>query len=257
MIKIVICDDLPLSSHGVADAIEYIANNYDISYELIYFDNVNEFLNNISNNEYDIYFIDISMPEIRGDKVARYVRTTHPFSTISLVSMYENFGDVACSSMVDGYLYKSYSATYMRNQIIRLLKICANKKKRYKFKTNDSEIDIIICDIMYIESLKRKLYVHLENKSIINVYNETLKSLKQNIEFFNFYKVSRSCLVNMESVEFIDKKNYTIELKSGDVIYLRSDILTNKFRQSYMEFFRVSSRNECTFSEIDIENLKK
>lgn len=256
MIKFVVCDDLPLSSHCVADAIESIANNYDIEYEIIYFDNINKFLNNILNNEYDIYFIDIDMPEMRGDKVARYVKMTHPFATVSLLSMYENFGDIACSAMVDGYLYKSYRPHYMMTQVIRLLKICSNKKKRHRFKTNDSEIDIAICDIMYIESLKRKLYVHLQNKSIINVYKETLKSLKQNIEFFNFYKISRSCLVNIESVEFIDKNNYTIELKSGDIIDLRSDVLMNKFKKLY-GFFRDSYRNECTINEADIENLKK
>ena len=260
MIKFIICDDVPVSSECLKKSIKSIADNYDIEYQIVIFDNADDFIGDVSSNEYDIYFIDISMPDARGDFLARFVKITHPFAITALVSSYEDFGDIACTAMVDAYLYKSYDEFQMRSQILRLLQKCADKRKKYTFSTIDSDVSIFVCDIIYIESSKRKLYVHLYNGTIFNVYDETLNSLKKNIEIFYFHKISRSCLLNMEAIEGSHSKKYNhadSELKNGDIIELHSESSIKKFNENYKTFLRDFLQNEYSISEMDIKNLKR
>lgn len=258
MLNFVICDDMPLSSKDIKNAIEYITNEYDIEYSLDIFDKTSDLIASMSNKKYDMFFIDIMMPEIKGYKLVKFIQMSCPFAITVLISMFETFGDVACSSKVDAYLYKSYNKDKMIIEVAHLIKKCADKKRTYNFRTTNSSIDVPICNIMYIESQKRELYLSMYDESKIKIYNETLKSIKQNVEFMQFYKCSRNCLINMDSIiNFQIGKYYSIiiEFKNGETMKLSSSAGEN-FQNAYTEYQEYFQNLDFFDIEQDLKNLK-
>jgi two-component system, NarL family, invasion response regulator UvrY len=123
MLRIIITDDHPVVLKGLKEIISDGFDNVTIDecsrgYEL---------LNKISNNDYDIVLLDISLPDINGLEVLKEIKKRKRKLHVLILSMYpeENYAARALKSGAQGYLTKASASDEL---ILAVRKILSGKK---------------------------------------------------------------------------------------------------------------------------------
>jgi len=123
MLRITIADDHPVVLKGLKEIIEEHFDDaiVDISssgYEL---------LNKVSNNDYDIVLLDISLPDINGLEVLREIRKKKRKLLVLILSMYpeEQYAARALKAGANGYLTKRSASDEL---VLAVRKILSGKK---------------------------------------------------------------------------------------------------------------------------------
>ena len=172
----------------------------------------------ICNNkeDLDILLLDIDMPEITGLEVAKKIREAHSDIILIFVSSHEQY-------VFDSIEYNPFR--YIRkNRIEKELPIAL--KAAYSrieetvdeyivAKAEDSEVKIKYSDIMYFETVARKVEIHLSNGKVFAV-RKTIKELYEELKDSNFIRIHSGGIVN---AKYIDEfSNYDITLDNGEVL---------------------------------------
>lgn len=114
--------------------------------------------------------------------------------------MYDNVGSSACRAGCDMYLYKQFSRDQILSEITRVDKIYKQRANTYDFTVPDGVQRVHIKNILYVESLHRKIYVHTFAGTLY-VLKCTLSDLACENVFSEFVRVSRSYLINCDHID--------------------------------------------------------
>lgn len=209
-IKCIVVDDEPLAIQ--------LLENYVMKIpflELVFSsENPIEALEYIQNNEADLIFLDIQMPELSGinfmkivgDKL-KYILTT-AYSEYALEGYEHNVIDYLLKPIPFGRFEKSALKAQER---FPTNKTSANS---YFFvKSSGQQHKINFDEILYVESIKDYVNIKTENQEYIVL--DTLKSLESHLPE-NFARVHKSFILNLDKIEKIDVRN--VFLNSGKEI---------------------------------------
>jgi len=123
MLRVIITDDHPVVLKGLKEIISEAFDDVTIDvtsqgYEL---------LSKISDNDYDIVLLDISLPDINGLEVLKEIRKRKRKLPVLILSMYpeENYAARALKSGAQGYLTKASASDEL---ILAVRKILSGKK---------------------------------------------------------------------------------------------------------------------------------
>jgi DNA-binding LytR/AlgR family response regulator len=200
-IKCIVVDDEPLAVSLLGSYVEKIP-----FFELVFStENPIEALEYIQNNEADLIFLDIQMPELSGinfmkivgDKL-KYILTT-AYSEYALEGYEHNVIDYLLKPISFGRFEKSALKAQERFPTNETL---ANS---YFFvKSSGQQHKINFDEILYVESIKDYVNIKTENQEYIVL--DTLKSLENQLPE-NFTRVHKSFILNLDKIEKIDVKN--------------------------------------------------
>lgn len=193
MVSIIFVDDMPESTDKAQAAFRAVCDRHGISCAITSTTTAEGFLACVAKHDYDVYVIDIELPETRGDRLVRAVRGINPLATIAFLSFHVGHGNIAVQLNVDAYLYKVYEMREMQRQVEILLKKCASKRQHYRFHTATDVVDIAVNDILYIASYHRSVYVHMRDGTVHNVYHVTLTGLQEQPHFSSLRKSHGAC----------------------------------------------------------------
>ncbi len=201
-------------------------NGQDFSY--VVYSNAIKFLHGYNGN-FDIVFLDISMPHMNGMEAAAKLRE-HDSSVIII------FVTSLMQYAVDGYKvgaldyvvkpvkYGSFALT-MRRAAERVL---LSEKKRININTPQGAVLLAVNDIIYVEILKHHLVYHATTGDY-DAYG-TLIEVENELKGWPFVRCNSCYLVNLRFVSGIS--GYTVKL-FGD-IELR---VSHPKRKSFSEAF--------------------
>jgi two-component system, NarL family, invasion response regulator UvrY len=123
MLRVIITDDHPVVLKGLKELISEHFDDVTIDvtsqgYEL---------LSKVSNNDYDIVLLDISLPDINGLEVLKEIRKRNRKLPVLILSMYpeENYAARALKGGAQGYLTKASASDEL---ILAVRKILSGKK---------------------------------------------------------------------------------------------------------------------------------
>ena len=200
-IKCIIVDDEPLAIQ--------LLENYVMKIpflELVFSsENPIEALEYIQNNEADLIFLDIQMPELSGinfmkivgDKL-KYILTT-AYSEYALEGYEHNVIDYLLKPIPFGRFEKSALKAQERFPAKETL-----SSSYFFVKSSGQQHKINFEEILYIESIKDYVNIKTENEEYIVL--DTLKSLENQLPE-NFARVHKSFILNLNKIEKIDVKN--------------------------------------------------
>ncbi len=143
------------------------------------------------------------MPEISGLELAEKLRANNLKLIIIFLSAHEEFVFKAIKFQPFWYIRKIKLESEMPVAIhsaVRVLKI--NSDKQIALHTDDGDIKVMISEIMYFETEKRKVAIHLQNNNKILV-NKTISEIQELISKDSFIMIHRSCVVNADYVKKI------------------------------------------------------
>lgn len=209
MIRTIVIDDEPLALQLVND---YVSKTPFLEFAGS-FNNPLKAMEFLIENEVDLIFLDIQMPEFNG---IDFMRVIEKGPKVIFTTAYEKYALQGIKLEAVDYLLKPFNydefliASHKAEKIIRLEKaerenkIEANNdflfiKSEYKIRR------ISFNDILYIEGLKNYIKVFLlhESKPVLSL--NTFKSIESKLPESRFMRVHRSFIVNLEKIEVIER----------------------------------------------------
>lgn len=173
-------------------------------------------------NSYDIIFLDINMPVISGVELME-LQPNRPLTIVT--TAYSDFALSAYQNDAIDYLLKPISFEKFSKAIEKAkVYISGNTLKKedntnakvISQRVNGQMMDILLSDILYIESLGNYMKLYSKKlKSPIIIYG-SLSSITDEINSIDFIQVHRSYIVNTREIITITFKSLT--MSNGETI---------------------------------------
>lgn len=207
--KVLIIEDNPMWLNKINNiAIEKLPD-----FSIVSTDSISE---NINIKEYDLFILDIEVKDKNGIELGLKIKEENCNASIIYVSAYYTY-------LTQGY--KTRAIAFVLKDDIRfddLLKEAIddflNEKRRFsislKLKSGVREFNVLLKDIIYIESYGRKIVYHTEDKEI-EVY-EKISDAENRLSGHDFLRIHKSYIVNLEHVQYI--KSYAATLDNGIIL---------------------------------------
>ena len=203
--NIVICDDFESDALAAKEVIKRTAQELHIKTEFDIYSNATEVERKLlmKKEPADILILDIDMPEISGLELAERLRADNEDIIIIFLSAHEEFVFKAIEFQPFRYIRKIRLDAEMPLAIRSAVRVIEkNSDKQIALNTDDGEMKVMISEIMYYETEKRKIAVHLKNGNNFLV-NKKIADMQKLINKESFIMIHRSCVVNANYVKNI------------------------------------------------------
>lgn len=201
-LKCVVVDDEPMAREIIET---YIAKTPNLEV-IASCKNASEAILYAQENEVDLFFLDINMPEISGLSFARIVKNT---SQIVFTTAYREHAIDGFNLNVVDYLLKpiSFDRFLQAVQKVSPTEIAKNNNDFMFVRSDRKMVKIDFSSILYIESLSDYLKIFTTDKII--VIRETITSLEEKLPSKKFIRIHRSFIVSLKNIhsytnEFIE-----------------------------------------------------
>lgn len=159
---------------------------------------------------YDVYFLDIEMPECNGIKLSKKIRDINEDAVIVFVSSHHKY-------VFQGYEVAAYRYIIKNEMISQIPKILLDiydefiqkESKFYFIKTNTRYERIKHSEIYYI--YKEKKYAVIATKSMTSRVRNTLQNVLVELNSSDFLFVERGYIVNLKRISSIEGNILTLD----------------------------------------------
>ena len=192
MRKIAICDDSKLDRQLLKVVIQTYFENNEEEFKIFEYELGDNLLDDI---EVELLFLDIIM---NGMKIARKLRDIQFKAPIIFLTAHADYAVESYEVYVAGYLLKPYDTNKLTLLLDEVLQRSVQKRIAVKVKKQHRYLEIN--DIMYVESDKHVLNIHLKDSRVIQT-TEKLSELEKTINSKRFIRCHQSYLVNMDYIK--------------------------------------------------------
>lgn len=216
MIKCLIIDDEPLAIQLLAD---YVQKSKDL--ELVNtFSNPIEALHFLSENEVDLLFLDIQMPELTGIQLMKITKGKYE---VILTTAYDQYALEGYDFDVIDYLMKPISLDRFMLAIEKakkrmeaegptvVVKEPINAKDYIFVKSGYKTLKINLSDILHLESLGDYVAIHTKTEKILTL--ENMSHFETVLPKEDFLRVHRSHIIALSKIDFIERNRIVIQEK--------------------------------------------
>lgn len=231
MITCIAIDDEPLALKQI---ISYIGKTPFL--ELVgKFDNALQAFPWLQENQIDLMFVDINMPDLSGMDFVKSL--TNPpriiFTTAYSEHAVEGFRVDAVDYLLKPISYTDFlkaankakeriNPTTSDNQLIDISKDFLFIKSEYKI------LRINLTDIIYIEAMREYVRIHIENKRPVMALM-SMKKMEDFLPVSNFMRVHRSYIVNLKKVDTIERNRIVF----GKDVYIP---ISDQYKEAFQTF---------------------
>lgn len=184
-------------------------------------DNAVEAMSLIREKQPDLVFLDINMPNLTGMELARLLQEHHgPTPKIVFTTAYNHYAIEGYKVNAVDYLLKPFSYEEFLRAANKVLQISEEATNHYQPIATDDEffflkveyqwVRISLKDVLYIESLKDYVKVHLidSQKTVLSLIS--LKALEEKLPSTKFMRIHRSFIVSLDKINAITKNSILI-----------------------------------------------
>jgi len=217
-LKVLIIDDEPIAQ----DILEAYVTKVPELELIAKCDNAIQAYKFIQEDDIDLMFLDIQMPEING---VDFLKTLKDKPKVVFTTAYSEYAMEGYDLDVIDYLLKPISFERFLKSVHKVCELVSLEEghdetyhlsKDYIFlKDGHEQIKVFLDDILYCEGLKDYVQVYLKDgKKIVTLC--TMKSMEEEIlAAKNFLRIHRSYIINLEKVVSVIGNNFKI---NGQII---------------------------------------
>ncbi|PWB18983.1 LytR/AlgR family response regulator transcription factor [Flavobacterium sp. HTF] len=175
-----------------------------------------EALKMLNENKYDIIFLDINMPVISGVELME-LQPNRPLTIVT--TAYSDFALSAYQNDAIDYLLKPISFEKFSKAIEKakiyfsgnnVKKENTSNGKVLSHRVNGQMTDILLSDIIYIESLGNYMKLYSSRHNLPMIIYGSLASISAEIDCTDFLQVHRSYIVNVSKITSVTFKSLTM-----------------------------------------------
>lgn len=216
-IRIALCDDEPKElSLTVSMVGSYIDSHPEFNIKLEKYQSPVALLESVSAGKcYEIYILDILMPEINGINLGKAIRLIDEEAAIIYLTTSSDYAVQSYSVHAFYYLLKPIVPEKL-HQILE--KAIAHQQKEWEcsliIKTTDGLVRTPMASLMYVEYQNHRLAYHMANGSVIHGPYRSMSFGSAAADILadsRFLKVSTSFLVNLSYVQILTAKSFILK----------------------------------------------
>lgn len=228
-IECVIVDD----SINDIQQISAIINNY------IYGTNISFTISMLSNHselnllhEYDLYILDIDLPEINGFNLAKIIYEKHKYATIIFCTKHDDLVFDSFKLNAFYFVRKSFLESDLTLALQKFIKQYNNNLAYYILKGRNEICKIFYDDILYFEVFSNDLFIHTSDNKEYSERNSMANIIKI-INKSDFVRIDKNYLINLKYVSSIEDN--TLYLTSNkEFIIPRANI--GRVKEEYVKY---------------------
>jgi len=183
------------------------------------FTNPFEAVQTLNNEEVDLIFLDIRMPQISGFEFLKslYNPPMVIFTTAFKEFAYEGFEYNAVDYLVKPFAFDRFSRSVSKAFQLLRLKLPAEAADGetqemlpgfLMVKVEYSTIRVNLDDILYVEGLKDYVKIHTEGKLILT--KTTMKNIMEKLPQGKFFRVHKSYIISIDKIDMIENSRIVI-----------------------------------------------
>ena len=235
--KIAICDDNKQELIHIRQLVEeYLSSSSpQDGAEIRSFENSTQLLEQIeSDKHFDVYLLDVIMPNFNGLKLADEIRKKDQIAKIIFLTSSPEFAVDSYSVGAFDYLLKPIQKDRLHSALERACKYFCEVPKQYiVVKTQASLCKVFLHELVYIEAMGRATYFH-QNSGIMIISTGTISQVEEVIlHDKRFIKPHRSYIVNLDYVKNMSQEGFTTT--NGSFIPI-SRTMFKEVKQAYINY---------------------
>jgi two-component system, LytTR family, response regulator LytT len=238
-IKCIAVDDEPLALELVAKFIE------QTSFLVLEakFDNAIQALGYLNQNDIDLVFLDIQMPDLSGMELARILdgKNSEKKPRIIFTTAYNQFAIEGYKVDALDYLLKPFSyeeflkaATKAYQYYDKQPNLSKDKKENQKaqdyifLKVEYQLVKVLLKEITHIEAYKDYVKVHLKEKPNPLLSLTSMKNMEEILPSENFMRIHRSFIINLDHIDSV----------SRNIVHIRNHQISvsDNYKDAFLEF---------------------
>lgn len=234
MINFIICDDQMEICECVEQIVDNVMMKNSLAYKIHKYNDYNgRFMDWLTDpKQFKIFILDIETPSRSGIDIARLIRVKDKESAIIFLTGHDELGFTVLKSCTNFLTFISKYDDYERNlqNAIREALKMLNVKQNLSFEDHGVRYTVLLSSILYItkDTVDRKTVIKTDSNEY-RVYTPIADLTK--LLGSNFEQTHRSCLVNMNRVESINRPKNLITFDNG----VTTDLLSSKFKRGLKE----------------------
>lgn len=221
MLRVAICDDDVKFTGRFESMLLSIAENEHIQVYTEVFLGGRELVESICNEgkRYDIIFLDIEMKDMDGLLAAKEIRKIDEITSLIYVTNHRSYAIEAYEVQPFQFMVKQIDIITLHRYFMKAYEKVISGAFYFQYKYGKDTYRVLLNDIVYFESKKRVIYIHMADGTThkyydkLNEIEEQLKTAK-----VDFWRIHQSYLVNSryitrmsyDQVELSDKKQLFI-----------------------------------------------
>lgn len=235
-LTLAIVDDNTETRKIISRKLSQIFNGISISVSIFSYDSAASYLASLSGHNYNLTFLDIEMPEIDGIELASRLNEEEIKTHVIYVSNREDRVFDSLETNPLGFVRKSHFDQDIE-KVIRHYIDCLRKETESFFllQNGKEQMTVRFDEIVYIETVKRKLCFHIDHMEKAFFTSITLQSIEKEFLDNGFISSYKGILVNYRFIKVI--KDDAIVLKDETIVPL-SRRKTNEAKSRYMELMQ-------------------
>ena len=233
MVRIAICDDDDMDRNKICDYVNNYKITNDVEMKLFLFNDGNDLL--LSNEKFDIIFLDIEMKYTNGIEIAQKIRQSDMNVPIVYVTGYPDYWKRAYKVHAFDFLEKPFEYDDIESVLKDFLILGE--------EINERPIGILTVDGLTVLDMNSIVYIWHEAKRKVNIYTiykrfvckESLSEIMEKLDEDKFYRVDRNYIINLKFVT-----NYKIRLdddENNDGVFLKNDIWVPIAKKKRKDFY--------------------
>lgn len=240
MLQVAICDDNATERAWTRALLEDFLASRDLAAQVREFAAAKELLFDLDGGSpYDLYLLDVIMPEMNGIKLGVKLRESDEAGAIIYLTTSEDFAIDSYAARAFWYLVKPVEAEALYSVLDKAVAACRKRMNDgVNVRTRDGYVRLLFDDIYYVESVDRSAhYVHrggvVEGTVSSVSFQEKTEPLLADRRFF---RCGASLVLNLHCVKSVDRSGAT--LRTGERLALprrATAELCNAWRRYWLE----------------------
>ncbi|WP_373523314.1 LytR/AlgR family response regulator transcription factor [Aquiflexum sp.] len=238
-LKCIAVDDEPLALELVS---KFIEQTSFLSLEAK-FDNAIQALGYLNQNDIDLIFLDIQMPDLSGMELARIIDGKNSLKKPKIIfsTAYNQFAIEGYKVDALDYLLKPFSYEEFLKASTKAYQFYENQSKQQSDKKENDKpseyiflkveyslVKVMLKEIAYIEAYKDYVKVHLAGKPNPLLTLTSMKSMEEMLPSEKFMRVHRSYIINLDHIDTVSRN--TVNIGGTNIS------VSENYKDNFMEF---------------------
>ena len=230
MIRILLLDDTLADLKKLSQSLQQEMQQQDIE---CYIDEYSNSLDAaIYNESYDVYFLDIDMPDLDGISVAKRIRQLHKDALLIFVTNHNNLVFKSFEANPFQFIRKNEYENDFHSCMQLLLERLLEPNQYYSFQFHGDVVMVKVKDIIYFEKFKNELYMYTLQDTYR--YRENLSYVEMQLNHPLFLRTHNSYLVNLDHVKQLTEKFAIVD--QGNIPISRTKY--KEIKEKYIEYLK-------------------
>lgn len=157
---------------------------------------------------FDLYLLDIKMPQMDGLLLAESLLDRHPEATIVYLTSFEEYAFKSIKLGAFYYILKSEYQEELPRLLDRILRIRREKERTYTIKDGNKLFPVKVKDIRYLTKDGKYTVFHYKEKE--SSERKTLEAIYEKLPKEKFVFVGKGLIINIDHVENIQGNKITL-----------------------------------------------